>query len=166
MTAAIQLDGIRVYDADVDPQCEAIVVHCSDPRLQFAFRDFILTELGLGVGDFMPLVVSGGAGVLAHPLRLPKEFKFMRDRVEFYRAVMPSLKRIVLIHHQGCRYSRALRKRVVGAGGAADDAGHEDLRVVRAALAATLAHLDLAAELYYARFATPAGTQVTFERVA
>lgn len=95
MSAPARVKPTIGYDALVDPQCEAIVVHCSDPRFQRAFTEFTTRELGLGIGDFMPLIVSGGASVLAHPLRLPKEFKFMRDRLEFYRSVMPSLKRVV-----------------------------------------------------------------------
>ncbi len=166
MSTLVRAEEILVYDADVDPSCEAIVVQCSDPRLQRAFREFTATELGLGAGDFMPLVVSGGASVLAHPQRLPKEFKFMRDRLEFYRAMMPSLRRVVLITHEGCRYSRALKKRVVGARDAPrEETGHEDLKVVGAALASTLARLELTPELYYARFIGPGGARVSFERV-
>jgi hypothetical protein len=154
---------VPIYPALLDPHCDAILVHCSDPRFQPAFREFAATELGLGPADVMSLVVSGGASVLAHPLRLPKEFKFMRDRLAFYRAVMPSLKRVVLINHEGCRYSRALKKRVLGEG--AEDDGQHDLRVVRARLAPTLAQLELVPELFYARFCE-GGTHITFERVA
>ncbi|MBS1153325.1 MAG: hypothetical protein H6Q89_5023 [Myxococcaceae bacterium] len=165
MNAPILLEEELLYEALVDPQCEAIVVHCSDARLQRAFREFTVTELGLALGDFMPLVVSGGASVLAHPERLPKEFKFMRDRLEFYRSVMPSLKRVVLISHERCRYSQALKKRVLGRGVVPEAQGPEDLRVVQAALAPTLAKLDLRAELFFARFAGPEGTQIRFDRV-
>lgn len=165
MSTLARAEELLVYDADVDPSCEAIVVQCSDPRLQRAFREFTATELGLGAGDFMPLVVSGGASVLAHPQRLPKEFKFMRDRLEFYRAMMPSLRRVVLITHEGCRYSRALKKRVVSPRDAPRETGHEDLKVVRAALASTLARLDLTPEHYYARFIGAGGARVSFERV-
>lgn len=165
MTSQVQPEVVRVYDAEVDPLCEAIVVQCSDPRLQRAFREFCAAELGLAAGDFMPLVVSGGAAVLAHPERLPKEFKFMRDRLEFYRAIMPSLRRVILITHEGCRYSRALKKRVIGARSAPQEVGHEDLRVVRAALASTLERLELTPELFYARFTGADGAQVSFERV-
>ena len=165
MNAAVEAEASLVYPALVDPRCEAMVVHCSDPRLQRAFREFTATELGLQVGDFMPLVVSGGASVLAHPSRLPKEFKFMRDRLEFYRSAMPSLKRVVLINHERCRYSLALAKRIVGRGAVSEARGPEELRGVEAALAPTLAKLDLKVELFYARFVGPEGTDVFFERV-
>jgi hypothetical protein len=103
-----------VYDAVRDARPEAIVVYCSDPRFQTAFDQFIQMELGLAKGHFMPLIIGGGAGVLGHPEQLPKEFKFLKERFELYREVFPSLRRVVLINHEDCRYYEFLKTKLLG----------------------------------------------------
>jgi len=75
-------DPANVYEAMAQVRPEAVVVYCGDPRLQTAFEPFIEKGLKLPKGQYIPLVVGGGAGVLANPERLPKEFKFMKDRFE------------------------------------------------------------------------------------
>ena len=109
----------------------------------------------------MPLVVGGGAGVLAHPERLPKEFRFLRERLEFYRNAMPTLRRLVLINHDDCLYYRALKRRVLGAAAPGEQRAHDELGLVRSVLERTLPGLGLGLELYFARIQ---GAHVSFER--
>ncbi|HEY5909711.1 MAG TPA: hypothetical protein VJA21_03805, partial [Verrucomicrobiae bacterium] len=103
----------KLYRALPDAKPSAIVIYCSDPRFQPAFREFVEHELGLTDGMTIPIVVGGGAGVLGHPEQLPKEFKFLRERLEQYREIFPTVRRIVLINHEDCRYYESLKSRVL-----------------------------------------------------
>ena len=158
-----------VYEAMPDAAPQAIVVYCSTPRFQMAFDQFIEKELGLAKGQFIPLVIAGGAGVLAHPERLPKEFKFMRDRFELFRKNYPSIRRIVLINHEDCAYYRMLTEKIPAFLRRHADSEHhaarDDLGPIAAIFTRLLAHLGVQVELYYARFADADHTQVTFDRV-
>lgn len=163
------VDTGNVYEAMPEAAPQAIVVYCSTPRLQVAFDQFIERELGLAKGQFIPLVVAGGAGVLAHPERLPKEFKFIRDRFELLRRNYTSIKRIVLINHEDCAYYKMLTERIPGflqhhAGGA-NHRPREDMEPIGAIFHRLLAHLGVQIELYYARFADDDHTKVVFDRI-
>jgi hypothetical protein len=156
------------YVALVNPQPEAIVVYCSDPRLQQAFDEFIAGELGLAKGCFIPLVVAGGAGVLANPERLPKEFRFLKERFELFCSQFSSIKRIVLINHEDCKYYESLGQRVLGllqGRCAFADLPREDLKSIANIFVRLLSHLGVGVELYYARFADKDHSRVTFEKV-
>ena len=158
-----------LYEALRDPKPKAIVVHCSDPRLQLAFEKFIEHELGLARGDYIPIVVGGGAGVLAHPEQLPKEFKFLRDRFEFYREVFPTLKRVILINHEDCHYYDSIKEKVFGFLGqqwrGVAQHSREDLSLVSKAFGHLLSHLGLPMELYFGRFVDAERTRVVFDKV-
>ena len=158
----------RIYNAVQNPTPEAIVVYCGDPRFQEAFDGFIAKELKLPKGKFIPLVVGGGAGVLAHPERLPKEFKFMKERLELYSQYFHSIRRIILINHEDCKYYNSLKERVLGLVGAHSglvDHAREDLPMVADVFRRLLAHLRLPIELHYASFADPQHTKIVFDQV-
>ncbi|MGV8151889.1 MAG: hypothetical protein ACP5OG_02315 [Candidatus Nanoarchaeia archaeon] len=91
---------------------KAVVVYCSDPRFQTAFRDFICEELKLSEGEFIPLVVAGGADALSNPLTLPKEFKFMKDRLKLYQERFKEIESIILIGHEDCKYYNSVKDRI------------------------------------------------------
>ncbi len=159
----------NVYEAMPEVAPQAVVVYCSAPRFQAAFDQFIEQELHLAKGQFIPLVIAGGAGVLAHPERLPKEFKFMRERLELFRRNYPSIKRIVLINHEDCAYYRLLAEKIPAFlrdhGDGENHRPRADLGLIGDVVNRLLAHLGLHVELYYARFADPGHTQVTFDRM-
>jgi len=158
----------KIYDV-VDVEPKAIVVHCSDPRFQKAFREFIRSELGLEEGTYIPLVVSGGVGSLSEPLKLPKEFKFMKERIQLFLNRFHSINRIVLINHEDCRHYEAL-KEIIGAlflrhVPNMTERQKSDLTNV----AKTLLNLNrpnLEIDLYYARFEVGDRSRVVFERIA
>src|ERR1043166_8318975 len=104
----------RVYSVAADPKPAAVVIHCSDPRFQVAFEQFLEHELGLAKGQYIPIIVGGGAGVLAHPQQLPKEFKFLKERFEFYREAFPTVRRIILVNHEDCHYYDSIRQKLLG----------------------------------------------------
>lgn len=157
------------YAAVPDPKPSAVVIHCSDPRFQPAFQQFIQKELNLAPGQFIPIVVGGGAGVLGHPEQLPKEFKFLRERLEHYRRLFPTVRRIVLINHEGCRYYESLKSKTLAFLGQrlapSPEHAREDLALVARVVRHFLAHLGFALDLYYARFADPEHSRIVFEKV-
>jgi hypothetical protein len=158
-----------LYDAVRDARPEAIVVYCSDPRFQTAFDQFIQKELGLAKGQFMPLIIGGGAGVLGHPEQLPKEFKFLKERFELYREVFPSLRHVVLINHEDCRYYEFLKNKLLGFLGPrfviSPEHARDDLALVSKAFKRLLPHLGFTVEFFYARFADVQRSQIVFEKV-
>ncbi len=159
----------NVYEAMPEAAPQAVVVYCSAPRFQVAFDQFIEKELHLAKGQFIPLVIAGGAGVLAHPERLPKEFKFMRERFELFRRNYPSVRRVVLINHEDCAYYRMLAEKIPAFlghhGDGPDHRAREDMGPIAAIFSRLLSHLGVQTEFYYAHFADPGHTQVTFDRV-
>ncbi len=162
-------DPTNVYEATPQVRPEAVVVYCGDPRLQTAFVPFIENELGLAKGQYIPTVVGGGAGALAYPQRLPKEFKFMKDRFELIHRAFPSVKRAVLINHEDCLYYRLLAEKIPGfLTGDAVKLRHrpgEDMDLIGEIFDRYLSHFGLKPELYYARFTTDDRSKVTFDRV-
>jgi len=159
----------QTYQIEPEAEPRVIVVHCSDPRFQSAFDRFIEEELGLKKGEFVPFVVGGGAGVLAHPERLPKEFKFMKERFELFRQNYPSIKRIVLINHQDCAYYKTLKQRVLGAIGQHAhlliQQPRDDMLLIGQIFNRFLSHLGYSLELYFAKFTDETCSQVVFERI-
>jgi hypothetical protein len=161
-------DRMSVYEAIPQVSPEAIVVYCSDPRFQTAFEPFVEKELGLKKGQYVPFVVAGGAGVLTNPERLPKEFKFMKDRFELFHGHFTSIQRLVLINHEDCAYYKMLASEVPGmkehAGNLADWP-REDMPRIAKTFDRLLSHLGLTVELYYARFADADHSKVAFDRL-
>jgi hypothetical protein len=155
---------LKTYDAVRNAVPTTVVVHCSDPRFQPAFRQFIADELHLKDGEYVPMIIRGGAGGFMHPERLPKDFTFLTQRVASLKERFGSIRRIVLINHQDCGFYHALTSRVVGARQPSEQMVH-DLGRAGGIFARLLSHLGLAVEVYYAKFADPAQTQITFEKV-
>lgn len=160
--------GPKAYQL-VDAQPLAIVVYCSDPRFQNAFRKFISEELGLHDGEYLPLVVSGGVASLSEPLRLPKEFKFMKERIELFLERFSSITRIILINHEDCRHYEALRALLgnilLHRVGHISEKQKNDLRSV-AKTVLRLLRPDLEIELYYAKITGADKHSVEFEQLS
>jgi hypothetical protein len=158
----------RAYGVAHEVRPDTVVVYCSDPRFQKAFEQFISNELHLQSGTFIPIVIAGGAGALARPHELPKEFKFMKERLELAREYFPSVRRVVLISHEDCRYYESLKSKVFGLIGqrlATLIGPREDLSVVRTVFQHLLTDLGFSVELYYAKFADNTHTSVVFEKI-
>jgi hypothetical protein len=156
----------RVYEVAVAAKPEAIVLHCSDPRFQQAFEQFVHQELRLDKGKFIPLIIGGGPSVLAHPEQLPKEFKFIKDRFEFYRENFPTIRRVVLIHHEDCDYYDSLRSKLLGFLGSHLPTSSQDKWGLLSAIAKPVSHLlsrfGLSIEIYQARFTDATQTKIVF----
>jgi hypothetical protein len=146
----------------------AIVVHCSDPRFQQAFAGFVHHELKFKEGQYIPLVISGGVGSLSEPLKLPKEFKFMKERIELFIDRFDSISQIILINHEDCRHYAMLHSTIgklfLRNLPTLNDRQKADLGVVAEGLRKLL-NTRIEVKVFYARFADIAHTQVTFEQI-
>jgi len=156
----------QVYPStDAEPQ--AVVVYCSDPRFQAAFQGFIHEELGLSEGKFIPLVIAGGADALSNPMRLPKEFKFMKDRLELYQSRFHDVKRIVLIGHEDCKYYESVRDRIRNFMGSqlSLSAQHKITLGLLPKVIASFVAPKVSVEIYFAKFVDETHSEITFEKV-
>ena len=63
---------------------DTIVLWCGDPRFQEAVGRFIEDDLGLKHGQYVPLTLAGGVASLSEPMSLPKEFKYLKETIEFF----------------------------------------------------------------------------------
>jgi hypothetical protein len=156
-----------LYDV-TDSAPEAIVVHCSDPRFQKACREVINNELNLREGAYVPLVISGGVGSLSEPLKLPKEFKFMKERIEQFLKRFDSIQRIILINHEDCRHYELIKSMIgnLFLNRVRDMMERQkiDLKTVSQTLLGLLgAKVDV--RMYYARFADSDHTKIVFEKI-
>jgi hypothetical protein len=162
-----QTPGVAQY-ALVEARPLAIVIHCSDPRFQKAFAEFIHGELGLETGEYVPLVVSGGVASLSEPLKLPKEFKFMKERIELFLERFDTIRRIILINHEDCRHYDALKdlfgRIFLQRMSHISEKQRDDLKTVARTLLG-LAAPGVGLEMYYARLSGVDLKEVVFERV-
>lgn len=148
---------------------QAIVIHCSDPRFQQAFREFIHEELKLADGEYIPFVIAGGVGSLSEPLKLPKEYKFVRDRIDLFVDRFGSIDRMILINHEDCRqyeaFEQLIGKLFLNRVSGMVERQKIDLAKVSEALAGIVGR-RLKFESYFAKFTGDGSKKVTFERVA
>ncbi len=87
-------------------QPDALVVHCSDPRFQKHFGEFLRSRLGLETYGL--IAVPGGAHFLTMLDYLPKfswvGWRWVKFLVDFSRP-----RRLVLIAHDDCRWYKDTR---------------------------------------------------------
>jgi hypothetical protein len=122
-----------------------VVVHCSDPRYQPHFQDFLRN--GLGLDHYALIAVPGGSQFLTLALYLPK-FSWVGWRWMKFVLDLTKPSRVILIAHDDCRWYLDMRF------------GHDalrvrekmldDLRKVRAELAERLGP-TARIETYFAR---------------
>jgi len=152
----------------VEAHPKAMVIHCSDPRFQKAFRDFIMNELHLQDGEYIPFVVSGGVAALSEPLKLPKEFKFMKERIELFAGLFSSIHRVILINHEDCRHYDMLKSTLGSI--FLQHAAHMTDRQIKDLRNVARAVMDFVApgyqlEMYYARIVKNGAARIEFEKV-
>jgi len=85
---------------------DAIVVHCSDPRFQDAFRLFSQEELK--IEHPAPIVLPGSVSSVGVDFAMPKHLKTLKDQVEFMLRAGKEPK-LVLINHEDCKAYEKLR---------------------------------------------------------
>lgn len=138
-----------------DVESGVVVVHCSNPRFQPHFQEFLRQKLGLD--RYALIAVPGGPQFLTLAEYLPK-FSWVGWRWMKFLAELTQPRRVILIGHDDCRWyfdGRFFhRQHAVG------DQQLADLRHVRDAIGERFGKLTV--ETYFARLA---GEQAVFETV-
>jgi hypothetical protein len=146
----------RTAPVDTPTESAALVVHCSDPRYQRHFQDFL--GKGLGLERYSLIAVPGGPQPLTLLDYLPK-FSWAGWRWMNFMMDLSKPSRVILINHHDCRWYHdprfghdlaKIEKRQVA-----------DLQQVRREILNRSGERRV--ELYYARLN---GNQVAFESVA
>jgi hypothetical protein len=135
------------------PEADVIAIHCSDPRYQPHFQQFLNTALGLG--RYGLVAVPGGPQVLTLTDYLPK-FSWAGWRWLKFLVDLARPRRIVLIAHDDCRWYRGFLHPAETAPARQQD----DLRRVRRLLQERFDRVHV--ELYFARLE---GDEAVFEEV-
>jgi hypothetical protein len=159
------IQSYETYPVLKEATPEAVVIYCSDPRFQAAFREFIEGKLGLVQGTYIPFVIDGGAGVLGRPEALPKEFKFMKERLELFKERFSSIRRIILVNHEDCTYYDLLSNKLSSLIPFHLHLPHEDMKLIHQVFTRLLSHLGMNLELYYAKFIDERHTQIKIDPV-
>jgi hypothetical protein len=146
-----------VYRAAFTPreQPDALVLHCSDPRFQKHFHDFLRGSLGLDTYGL--LAAPGGAQFLTMLDYLPK-FSWVGWRWAKFLVDLSRPRRLILIAHDDCRWYRDMR--FWQHSGDWKGAALADLGRVAAGFRQRFG--DLGVEAYFARIE---GAEVVFEEV-
>ncbi|MGD0830796.1 MAG: hypothetical protein ABR907_07625 [Terracidiphilus sp.] len=155
----------KTYPAFPHPEPKAIIIYCGDPRFLVATRSFIGEELGFTEGEYLPLSLPGGIASLSEPFALPKDFKVLKEGLQFYLEHMSSITEVILISHEDCRKYQALSEKLGSLKmmkGPMAERQYADLRKV-GVVASKLVARNIAVRRYYARFANEEHTQVVFE---
>ena len=121
-----------------------LVVHCSDPRYQPHFQDFL--HNGLGLERYALIAVPGGPQFLTLSEYLPK-FSWVGWRWVKFMMGLTQPERVILIAHDDCRWYLDLRFWSQVA--TLRERQLNDLRQVQRELADRFAGAKI--ELYYAR---------------
>ena len=156
--------GPGIYKVLKEATPEAVVITCGDPRFQAAFREFIEVKLGLAQGNYIPFVIDGGAGVLGRPESLPKEFKFVKERLELFKERFGSIRRIILVNHEDCSYYGMLGNKLGALLPFHVHLPHDDMKLIQHVFIRLLSHLGVKLELYYAKFVDESHTQIMIEQ--
>jgi hypothetical protein len=128
----------------VSVESGVLVIHCSDPRFQAPFREFVRNQLG--VERYALLAVPGGPHLLAPSEDLPK-FPWVGWQWVRFLGKLGNSARVILIAHDDCRWYQDARFAAAPAGLRARQI--RDLEEVSARLRERFG--DARIERYYAR---------------
>lgn len=101
LTAEAQTQGrtIGLYPLK-EGASDGLIIHCSDPRFQDAFHDFIREELGLERPAV--IVLPGSTASFGVQAFLPKRWHALRNQIELM-AEHNDFPRVILINHDDCK---------------------------------------------------------------
>jgi hypothetical protein len=132
-----------------------LAIHCSDPRYQPHFQDFLRT--GLGLEHYSVVAVPGGAHTFTLTEHLP-QFSWAAWQYVDFMTALTTPARVILIGHQDCRwYQQAQFEHLHGG---SDHAQHADLQRVKSEIQRRLP--GAAVETWFARLDAD-GVRATFE---
>ena len=143
-----------------DQGSDTLLVHCSDPRFQEAFRLFIKEELKLKPGSYDPLVIPGASQLLTFADSLPKFASGFMRPMEFLVAGH-NLKRAVVIMHEECAWYRDFVPKFMRMHLSPKDQQISDLVKTKKILTGKFPHIQV--EMFYASIASPG--RVSFSEI-
>ena len=135
----------RTVAAQAKDESGILVVHCSDPRYQPHFQEFL--QRGLDLARYALIAVPGGPQFLTISEYLPK-FSWAGWRWMKFMMDLAQPERVILIAHDDCRWY--LDMRFWGQTAPLRERQLRDLRQVRQELEHRFAKARI--ELYYAQF--------------
>ncbi len=101
---------MKVYQLNTIPP-EAVVVYCSDTRFKEATEKFFKEDLNLQ--NPFSIVVPASIGHLSAQSLLPKNFKFLKEQIEFAASnCKEELKKVVLVNHEDCHGYQMLESKL------------------------------------------------------
>ncbi len=118
----------------------AVVVHCSDPRFQEAFRHFVEDELQLKSYD--PVIVPGASQLLALHNAVPKFSSGLLRYLEFL-IKEHGLKKAVIIMHEDCAWYKHFVPRFVQIKGTPKEQQIEDMLAAKRLLLQEFPELEV-----------------------
>jgi hypothetical protein len=98
-------DNKPVYRVDNTPS-DTLVIHCSSPRFQKAFRQFVTEELGIEY--YTPIMIGGGLHAFGVQSFLPKNLKFLWEQIKFF-VKEQNIRSIIIINHRDCRWYEKMK---------------------------------------------------------
>ena len=91
---------------------KALVIGCSDPKIQFAIRCFLINRLNIPREEwgtemeeqnYVRLTVAGGIASLTEQEVFKEEFGFMWRHSKLFVAKMPSIELVIQLSHEPCK---------------------------------------------------------------
>lgn len=152
-------DGKKYYPLNGDTE-DAVVIHCSDPEFQEAFRRFIAEELQ--IGHPAPIVIPGSISAVGIDFAMPKQLKTLKDQVMLLLDKKGE-QRLVIINHESCHAYQKIRSMLSTAFGIKQEDDLKKAAVVFKKLVPALERV----EMYMARVdrQRPVEEQVYFEKL-
>lgn len=124
-------------------ESKPLVIHCSDPRYQPHFQEFL--ETGLGLPHYALVAVPGGPQCLTLSDYLPK-FGWAGWRWVKVMQKVAQPERIILIAHDDCRWYSSM-----GFASGAESLRERQIADLKTARKALVERFSTTVDLYYAR---------------
>lgn len=133
---------------------DALVIHCSDPRFQKAFRRFLKNELG--VKNPVPLLLGGSVHPFGSRATFMENFQMLRQQIKFFLEEGKII-RVVIINHDDCKWYQKFKDEMSGAA-----VQQKMIRDLLSAAEYIIDSFSIKVETYFARLK---GKEIIFEEV-
>lgn len=140
-----------------------LIIYCSDPRFQFAFNCFLVNDLDLVYGQFVPIIVAGGPAALANPA-MAKEMQYINEQIVFFLKHFPSIKSVVLINHEDCGFYAEIPNPI----GKKENRERDDTFIAAEAAAEHISSegiYGVKVSAFYAKFVNADKSEIVFEKM-
>lgn len=133
---------------------DALVVYCSDPRFQKAFRHFLKNELG--IKNPAPLSLGGSIHPFGQRAEFMENFQMLRQQIKFFLEE-GKISRVVIINHDDCQWYKKFKGEISSAA-----IQQKMIRDLLSAAEYITDNFSVKVETYFARLN---GKEIIFEEV-